>query len=143
MNIILCMIVENKLTRHKRPIRHSLLLIGDFQRSSFVVGMGGGEGGRFVQTGLAYLLIKCAKLSKKGAKLEYLMILTSYYLLEQGFRYRKDTEPLYHSFVYSLVSLFFPVSIHYMQYIHCLLHQMLEICNRHYQKQIQWQPCDI
>ena len=26
----------------------------------------------------------------------------------------KDTEPLYHSFMYSLVSYFFPVSIHYL-----------------------------
>ena len=39
--------------------------------------------------------------------------------------YRKDTEHLYHAFVYSLVSHFFPVSI--LQCIHCLLHQTLEI----------------
>ena len=43
------------------------------------------------------------------------------------FLYLKDTEPLYHSLMYSLVSPFFPVSIHYLQCIHCLLHQMLEI----------------
>ena len=43
------------------------------------------------------------------------------------YNYCTDTEPLYHSFMYSLVSLFFPVSIHYLQCIHCLLHQMQEI----------------
>ena len=37
--------------------------------------------------------------------------------------YCKDTEPLNHSFMYSLVSHFFPVSIHYLQCIHCLYHQ--------------------
>ena len=42
--------------------------------------------------------------------------------------YCKDTEPLYHSFMYSLVSHFFPVSIHCLQCIHCLLHQTQEIC---------------
>ena len=30
--------------------------------------------------------------------------------------YRKDTEPLYPSFMYSLVSHFFPVSIQYCRY---------------------------
>ena len=30
-----------------------------------------------------------------------------------GDSYRKDTEPIYHSIMYSLVSTFFPVSIHY------------------------------
>ena len=30
----------------------------------------------------------------------------------KGESYRKDTEPLYHSFTYSLVLYFFPVSIH-------------------------------
>ena len=43
------------------------------------------------------------------------------------FLYRNDTEHLYHAFVYSPVSHFFPVSIQYLQYIHCLLHQTLEI----------------
>ena len=37
--------------------------------------------------------------------------------------YRKDTEPLFDSFMYSLVSHFFPVFIQYLQYIHCWLHQ--------------------
>ena len=41
--------------------------------------------------------------------------------------YCKDNEPFYHSFMYSPVSLFSPVSIQYQQSIHCLLHQMLEI----------------
>ena len=41
----------------------------------------------------------------------------------------KDTEPLYHSFMYSLVSLFFTVSIHYLQCIYCLLHQTQKIFN--------------
>ena len=35
-----------------------------------------------------------------------------------------------HSFMYSLVSLFFQVSIHYQQCIHCLFHQIQEIFNR-------------
>ena len=35
-------------------------------------------------------------------------------------KYRKDTEPLDHSFMYSLESPFLPVSIHYLQCIHCL-----------------------
>ena len=43
------------------------------------------------------------------------------------FNYRKDTEPLNHSFMYSLVSIFFPVSIHYLQWVHCLLHHTQEI----------------
>ena len=34
--------------------------------------------------------------------------------------YRKKTEPLYHFLLYSLVSHFFPVFIHYLQCIHCL-----------------------
>ena len=33
----------------------------------------------------------------------------------------EDTEHLYHAFMYSLVSHFFPVSIQYLQCIHCLL----------------------
>ena len=45
--------------------------------------------------------------------------------------YRKDTEHLCHAFMYSRVSHFLPVSIRYLQCIHCLLHQMLEIFNRH------------
>ena len=48
--------------------------------------------------------------------------------------YCKDTEHLYRAFVYYLVSLFFPVSIQYLQCTHSLLHQMLEICKRHNQK---------
>ena len=40
--------------------------------------------------------------------------------------YRKDTiEPLYHSFMYSLVSLLSSIyPFHYLQCIHCLLHYM-------------------
>ena len=41
--------------------------------------------------------------------------------------YRKDTEHLYYAFIHSLVSYLFSVSIHYLQCILCLLHQMLEI----------------
>ena len=41
---------------------------------------------------------------------------------QRYFYYRKDTESSYHSFMYSLVSIFFPESIHYLQFIHCLLH---------------------
>ena len=54
--------------------------------------------------------------------------------------YCKDTETFYHSFMYSLISSLFPVSIHYLQCIHCLLHQMQEIFaslpfqQRHYLK---------
>ena len=37
--------------------------------------------------------------------------------------YCKDTEPLYHSWMHSLVSHFSLVSTHYLHCIHCLLHQ--------------------
>ena len=54
--------------------------------------------------------------------------------------HHKDTEHLYHAFVYSLVTLFFPVSIHYLQCIHHLLHQTLEIFNRHNNQKLKVQP---
>ena len=43
------------------------------------------------------------------------------------FSYSRLVNPdVYHAFMFSLVSHFFPISIQYLQCIHCLLHQTLE-----------------
>ena len=52
------------------------------------------------------------------------ILLPEYECTQLGSGYCKDTEPFYHSFMYSLVSLLFPVSIHYLQCIHCLIHEV-------------------
>ena len=84
-------------------------------------------------------IIKYTQLFKVGAVRLYSVVLDYiwFYFISTFVRmfnifsiliwYRKDTEPLYHTFMYSLVSLLFPVSIHYLKCIHWLLHQTQEI----------------